>query len=87
MSCSHQPRLEIDISVVVKVGITPLGVFIVGHTILDDASHVFRIQHVGFLEITRSAYFVTYPMPFSTTVKQLLVHGFGNIVASVLETL
>lgn len=84
MPCTHHPRLEIDVTVVVEVGIVPLGVFIVGHTILDDANHVFRIQHVGILEVTHSAYFVAYTIPLATTVKQLTIDEFRKFIANVV---
>ena len=84
MPFAHQPRLEIDVTVVVEVGIAPLGVFIVGHTILDDSNHVFRIQHVDFLKVTRSTYFIAYPIPLATTVKQLTIDEFCKFIANVV---
>ena len=84
MPCTHQPRLEVDITAIIKVCITPLGIFIVGHSILDDANHVFMIQHVGILEVTRSAYFIAYPIPLATTVKQLTIDEFRKFIANVV---
>ena len=47
----HEPRLEVDVTVVVEISVPPLGIFTIGQTILDDAHHIFRIQHVGFLKV------------------------------------
>ena len=47
----HEPRLEVDVTAIIEVGLTPLGILVVGQTILDDAYHVFRIQRVGFLKV------------------------------------
>ena len=73
MPCAHEPRLEVDVTAIIKVGIAPLGIFVVRHTVLDDAHHVLRIQNIGFLKVARTAYFVTYPLPLAATVEELLV--------------
>ena len=69
MACAFEPRLEVYVTVVVKIGITPFGIFIIGETVLDDAHHIFRIQHVAILKVARTAYFITYPIPLATTIK------------------
>ena len=51
MPFAHQPRLEMDVIIVVEVGIAPLGIFVIGETVLDDVYHVIRIQHVCFLKV------------------------------------
>ena len=73
MPQSHEPRLEVDIAIVVEVGFTPLGIFIVGHIVLNNANHILRLQHIAILEVAHTAYFVTYPIPLAATVEELLV--------------
>lgn len=41
-SDESEPRLDVDVTIVVKVGFSPLSIFVVGETILDDAHNVFR---------------------------------------------
>ena len=83
----HEPRLEIDETVVVNVGITPLGVYVVGHIVLDDAHHILRLQHVTVLEVAHAAYFVTYPIPVAITVKELLVDSCCQAITCKFEQL
>ena len=69
----HEPRLEVDVAIVVDVGIAPLGIFVVGHMVLDDAHHVLRVQYVAFIKVARTAYFISYPILLATTVEELIV--------------
>lgn len=84
MPCAHQPRLEIDVTVVVEVGIAPLGVFIVGNIVLDDTNHVFRAQYIGFIKVTHITDFIAYPIPGAATVKQLAIDEFRKFIANVV---
>lgn len=84
MPCTHKPRLEIDISVVVEIGLSPLDIVVVGHVVLDDAHHVLGIEHVDFSKVTRSAYVVTYPIPCAATVKKMLIDEFSQFIAAIL---
>ena len=87
MSCAHQPRPKIDVTAIIEVGITPLGIFVVGETILDDAHHVLRVQHVDAIKVAHVAYFVTYPTPVSATIKELLVYSCCQAITCKFEQL
>ena len=87
MPYTHQPRLEVDITAIINVGITPFGIFVVSHIVLDDAHHVLRIQYVGFLKVARSAYFVTYPIPLAATIKKLHVDKGRQAITCRFEQL
>ena len=87
MPCAHQPRLEIYITAIVEVGITPFGIFVVGETVLKDAHHVFRVQNVGCLKVSRSAYCVTYPIPLAATVKKLHIDKSCQLITTILVLL
>ena len=73
MPFAHQPRLEMDVIIVVEVGIAPLGILVVGQTVLDDENHSLRLQHIAILEVAQTAYFIAYPIPLSATVEELLL--------------
>ena len=73
MPFAHQPRLEMDVIIVVEVGIAPLGIFVVGHIGLDNENHSLRLQHIAIIEVAQTAYVIAYLIPRSATVKELLV--------------
>lgn len=43
-SDESEPLLEVYVMIVVKVCFSPLCIFVIGHIVLDDAHHVFRLR-------------------------------------------
>ena len=83
----HEPRLEVDVTAIIEVCLTPLGILVVGQTILDDAHHVLCVQHVDTIKVAHAAYFVTYSIPVAITVKELLVDSCCQAIACKSEQL
>jgi hypothetical protein len=72
----HEPEFEVDVTAIIEVGLTPFGILVLGQTVLDDAHHVQRIQHVTFLKVAHTTYFFSYPVPLAAAVEELFVDNF-----------
>lgn len=85
MSASFQPGAEVDVLVVVEVGIAPLGIVVVVESVLYDEHHVFGREEVNVVEVARSSYNTAYPIDAAVSIEELFVDCLCEVVARLAE--
>lgn len=88
VTATHYPRLKIDKSLaldVFDVGITPIGILIVGDVMFEDKHHLLRREKIGVTEVAGTSGLAEHPIPIARILKQAVVHLSGKLIASILK--
>ena len=80
-----EPRLEVDILLMVEIGIPPCSILPICQFVFNDTHHIFHAKEIAVLKIADAATLIGHPIPIAAAIKQLAVDFFGQSVARFLE--